>query len=68
MDLTKVSFTNLEKVIYPGLDLKKSHVLEYYIRIAPLMLGYLNNRVIVMNRYPDGIEKEGFYEKDAPAG
>ena len=67
-DLTKVSFTNLEKVLYPGLGLKKSHVLEYYIRIAPLMLGLLKNRVIVMNRYPDGVDKGGFYEKDAPAG
>jgi len=67
-ELTKVSFTNLEKVLYPGLELKKSRVIEYYIRIAPWMLGYLKNRVIVMNRYPDGIDKEGFYEKDAPAG
>ncbi|MCZ7356617.1 MAG: non-homologous end-joining DNA ligase [Candidatus Methanoperedens sp.] len=67
-DLTKVSFTNLEKVLYPGLELKKSQVLEYYIRIAPRMLGFLKNRVIVMNRYPDGVDKDGFYEKDAPAG
>ena len=67
-DLTKVSFTNLEKVLYPDLELKKSQVLEYYIRVAPWMLGFLKNRVIVMNRYPDGIGKEGFYEKDAPAG
>ncbi|MDO8726151.1 MAG: non-homologous end-joining DNA ligase [Candidatus Methanoperedens sp.] len=67
-DLTKVSFTNLEKVIYPDLELKKSRVIEYYIRVAPWMLGFLKNRVIVMNRYPDGIGKEGFYEKDAPAG
>jgi len=67
-DLTKVSFTNLEKVLYSGLGLKKSNVLEYYIRIAPLMLGLLKNRVIVMNRYPDGVDKGGFYEKDAPAG
>jgi bifunctional non-homologous end joining protein LigD len=67
-DLTKVSFTNLEKIIYPALDLKKSRVIEYYIRIAPLMLGLLQNRTIVMNRYPDGVDKDGFYEKDAPAG
>jgi len=67
-DLTKVSFSNLEKVIYPGLELNKSRIIEYYIRIAPLMLGLLKNRIIVMNRYPDGIDKEGFYEKDAPAG
>jgi bifunctional non-homologous end joining protein LigD len=67
-ELTKVSFTNLEKVLYPGLELKKSRVIEYYIRIAPMMLGYLKNRVIVMNRYPDGVDREGFYEKDAPVG
>lgn len=67
-DLTKVSFTNLEKILYPGLELKKSRIIEYYIRIAPRMLGYMKNRVIVMNRYPDGIGKDGFYEKDAPAG
>jgi bifunctional non-homologous end joining protein LigD len=67
-DLTKVSFTNLEKIIYPALDLKKSRLIEYYIRVAPWMLGSLKNRVIVMNRYPDGVDKDGFYEKDAPAG
>ncbi len=67
-ELTKVSFTNLEKILYPGLGIKKSQVIEYYIRIAPRMLRFLNNRPIVMNRYPDGVDKEGFYEKDRPMG
>ncbi len=67
-ELTKVSFTNLDKVLYPDLNLKKSHVIEYYIRIAPTMLGFLKNRAIVLNRYPDGIQEEGFYEKDSPSG
>ncbi len=67
-ELTKVSFTNLEKLLYPEQGLKKSQVIEYYIRIAPRILGFLKNRAIVMNRYPDGIDKEGFYEKDAPMG
>jgi bifunctional non-homologous end joining protein LigD len=66
--LTKVSFTNLEKILYPELGLKKSQVIEYYIRIAPRMLGFLKNRPIVMNRYPDGVDSEGFYEKDRPMG
>src|SRR5659263_697868 len=48
-NLTKVSFTNLEKILFPGLDLKKSRVIEYYIRIAPLMLGLLKNRVIAVS-------------------
>ncbi len=67
-ELTRVSFTNLEKILYPELGLKKSQVIEYYIRIAPRMLKLMGNRPIVMNRYPDGIDKEGFYEKDAPLG
>ncbi len=67
-ELTRVSFTNLEKILYPELGLKKSQVIEYYIRVAPKMLKFLYNRPIVMNRYPDGIDKEGFYEKDAPMG
>jgi bifunctional non-homologous end joining protein LigD len=67
-ELTKVSFTNLDKIIYPALGLKKSRVIKYYIEIAPRMLGFLKDRVIVMNRYPDGADKDGFYEKDAPAG
>lgn len=67
-ELTKVSFTNLDKVLYPEMGLKKSQIIEYYIRIAPRMLKFLKNRAIVMNRYPDGIDKEGFYEKDAPLG
>lgn len=65
---TKVSFTNLEKILYPGLGLKKSQVIKYYISIAPRMLGFLKNRAIVMNRYPDGIDRQGFYEKDVPKG
>ncbi len=67
-ELTRVSFTNLEKILYPDLKLKKSQIIKYYIKIAPKMLGFLRNRIIVMNRYPDGIDREGFYEKDAPAG
>ncbi len=67
-ELTKVSFTNLDKILYPGLDLKKSRVIEYYIRIAPLMLPFLRDRAIVLNRYPDGIGRAGFYEKDSPSG
>ena len=66
--LTKVSFTNLEKILYPELAIKKSQVIEYYIRIAPRMLDFLKNRPLVLNRYPDGIGTEGFCEKDAPTG
>jgi len=64
--LTKVEFTNLNKIIFPKLKIKKFKIIEYYIKTAPKMLGFLANRPLVLTRFPDGINQEGFYEKDAP--
>lgn len=66
--LTKVEFTNLDKVLYPELRITKAKIIEYYVKLAPKMLGLLAERPIVLTRYPNGIDKEGFYEKDAPLG
>ncbi len=66
--LTKVRFTNLDKILYPKSGIKKAQVIEYYIRVAPNMLKFLEDRPLVTTRYPDGIEQEGFYGKDAPKG
>jgi bifunctional non-homologous end joining protein LigD len=67
-DLTKVKFSNLDKVLYPELRLTKADIIEYYIRVAPWMLPILKDRALVRTRYPDGIKEEGFYEKDTPNG
>ena len=64
--LTKVEFTNLDKILYPKLKITKAQVIEYYIKIAPRMLDVLAERPIMLTRFPNGIDKEGFYEKDAP--
>ena len=66
--LTKVEFTNLDKILYPDAKITKARVVEYYIRVAPRMLDIMSNRPIVLTRFPNGINKEGFYEKDAPMG
>ena len=66
--LTKVAFTNLDKILYPKLKITKAQVIQYYIKIAPRMLPLLDKRPVVMTRFPDGIDREGFYEKDAPLG
>jgi bifunctional non-homologous end joining protein LigD len=66
--LTKVEFTNLSKTLFPKLKITKAQVIEYYIKIAPKMLGFLAERALVLTRFPDGINKQGFYEKDAPQG
>ncbi len=66
--LTRVSFTNLEKVLYPAARVRKLDVIKYYIRVAPRMLPFLEGRALVVNRFPDGVMEEGFYGKDAPQG
>jgi bifunctional non-homologous end joining protein LigD len=66
--LTKVEFTNLDKILFPKLKITKAQVIEYYIKIAPRMLGFLADRPIVLTRFPNGIDKQGFYEKNAPEG
>jgi bifunctional non-homologous end joining protein LigD len=66
--LTKVRFTNLDKILFPKLNITKAQVIEYYIKIAPKMLGMLTDRPLVLTRFPNGVDKAGFYEKDAPEG
>jgi len=66
--LTKVEFTNLKKIIFPDLKTTKSQIIEFYITVAPKMLAFLSDRLAVLKRFPDGIDEEGFYEKDAPQG
>lgn len=66
--LTKVNLTNLDKILYPEPKITKAQIIEYYIRIAPALLDLLNDRPVVLARYPNGIDAESFYEKDAPRG
>lgn len=67
-NLTKVRFTNLEKILYPGIGATKKDVIGYYIRMAPAMIPFLHDRPVTMHRFPEGVGGEDFYEKDAPAG
>jgi len=64
----RVKFTNLRKVLYRRLGITKHQVIEYYMKIAPMILLFLANRAITTQRFPDGVNKEGFYEKNAPKG
>ncbi|MCW4005415.1 MAG: non-homologous end-joining DNA ligase [Candidatus Bathyarchaeota archaeon] len=66
--LTKVKFSNLSKTLFPKLGITKAKFIEYYIKIAPKILPFLVDRPLVLTRYPNGVDKEGFYEKDAPKG
>jgi bifunctional non-homologous end joining protein LigD len=63
----KLSVSNLDKVLYPKAGFTKGQVIDYYIRIAPVVLPHLKDRPLTMKRYPDGVEGEFFYEKNCPA-
>lgn len=67
-DLTQVTFSNLDKILYPKSGITKGRMIQYYIRAAPRMLPFLRDRILVMNRFPEGVNGESFYEKDAPVG
>lgn len=66
--LTKVSFSNLDKTLFPKVKVTKAQFIEYYIKVAPKMLPFLADRPLVLTRYPNGVDEEGFYAKDAPEG
>jgi len=63
----KLSVSNLDKVLYPKAGFTKGEVIDYYIRIAPVLLPHLKGRPLTMKRYPDGVEGEFFYEKNCPS-
>ncbi len=57
---------NLHKVFWPGPKYTKGDLLRYYARIAPLILPVVENRPLVMKRFPNGVEGEAFYQHRAP--
>jgi len=61
-----VQVSNQDKVMFPARGITKGDVIEYYRRIADTMLPYTRGRPLTMQRFPDGIDGGGFYEKEAP--
>lgn len=61
-----LKITNLEKVLYPAAGFTKKDVIDYYARIAPAMIPHLAGRALTRKRYPDGVDGEPFFEKNAP--
>ncbi|OPY78198.1 MAG: putative DNA ligase-like protein [Syntrophorhabdus sp. PtaU1.Bin153] len=63
----RLALSNLEKNLYPSYGFTKAHILEYYRRIAPFMLPHLKDRALTLKRYPEGVDKEYFFEKRCPS-
>ena len=62
----RLSLSNLDKVLYPATGFTKGQVIDYYARIAPALIPHLKGRPVTMKRYPNGVDDEYFYEKNAP--
>jgi bifunctional non-homologous end joining protein LigD len=62
----KLKLTNLDKVLYPAAGFTKGQVVDFYVRIAPVLVPHLAGRPLTMKRYPEGVDKEHFFEKNAP--
>jgi bifunctional non-homologous end joining protein LigD len=59
-----LKFTNLNKIYWPKEKITKRDMLNYYYQVAPVILPYLKDRPQSLNRYPNGIEGESFYQKN----
>lgn len=61
-----IAVTNLTKVLYPETGTRKYDVIDYYARIASVMLGHLDRRLITRKRWPNGVDSTPFFEKSVP--
>ena len=60
--------THPEKVLFPEDGITKGDLAAYYEAVAPVMLPHLRGRPVTMERYPSGIGRKGFWQKDVSKG
>ncbi len=68
VDGRALQLTNLSKVLYPQTGFTKGAVIDYYSRIAPVLLPHLADRALTIKRYPNGVDEKFFFEKNAARG
>jgi bifunctional non-homologous end joining protein LigD len=61
----QLSVSNLDKVLFPEVSFTKAAVIDYYVRIAPVLLPHLSGRPVTFTRWPDGVEGQAFFEKNS---
>ena len=62
----ELTISNLDKVLYPEVGFTKGEMIDYYARIAPVMLPHISDRPLTMKRFPDGVDRPFFFEKHLP--
>ncbi|HEV8566079.1 MAG TPA: non-homologous end-joining DNA ligase [Actinoplanes sp.] len=63
-----LELSNLDKLMYPEAGFTKGEVIDYYTRLAPVLLPHLKDRALTRIRYPNGVDGAHFFEKNAPGG
>jgi len=63
----QLKLSNLDKVLYPANGFTKGQVIDYYARLAPVIVPHLGGRPLTLKRYPNGVDSEFFFEKNATA-
>ena len=61
----KIEITNPDRILFPKVKIKKIELINYYQRVASLMLPLIKNHPLTLQRFPSGIHGEGFFQKDA---
>jgi bifunctional non-homologous end joining protein LigD len=63
-----LELSNLDKVMYPAAGFTKGEVIDYYTRMAPILLPHLRDRALTRIRFPNGVDGMHFFEKNKPGG
>jgi bifunctional non-homologous end joining protein LigD len=66
IDDRTLSVSNLDKVLYPATGFTKGEVIDYYARVAPVMVPHLAGRCVTFRRFPNGVDGQTFFEKRCP--
>lgn len=66
-DDRELVLSNLDKVLYPAVGFTKGEVIDYYAKVAPVLLDHLGDRGITMRRFPNGVDDTSFFEKRCPS-
>lgn len=67
VDGRRLTLSNLGKVLYPDTHTTKAEVVDYYSRIAAVLLPHVRHRPVTFTRWPDGVAGHSFFEKNAPS-
>ncbi|WP_309229993.1 MULTISPECIES: non-homologous end-joining DNA ligase [unclassified Blastococcus] len=65
IDGRTLGVSNLDKVLFPEVGFTKAQVIDYYVRIAPVLLPHVAGRPVTFTRWPDGVEGQTFFEKNS---